>query len=287
MAEAGTANIRGIDIDKMAKSYEDENLIFKKDVKNMKTSSREIRWYSKSSGFLTASSPATISNVAEGARPFVLETSWTRNTSHVRKYFVESPTITMEDESDSEVQVVLDNLKDLTQAIAYQVDQRIWNVASENQSATNINSVTTTAAWDGTEQNPYKDIVDAKKKIRQNTKRKINNGNLYVSAKGEADLLNWLVTENGTQTTNFSDDKVKNGVLTYIAGLNVKVSENVTPDYALVGDMNAAVSWRSFKPITSRVIKEEGIGKKIRVWEHGEAILERPKFLTLIDNTEA
>lgn len=284
---SGEQNIRGIDIDKMTKAYEDENLIFKKEVNVRKTSAREIRWYMKSSGYLSVDSPGVSSNVAPGARPFVVEQSWTRNTAHVKKFFLESPTITMEDESDSDVEVVLDNLQDITAKVAYDVDSRIWEVASESQSATNINSVSAGTAWDAsTGQTPMSDVSLALQKIRENTKRKVKNPTIYLTSKDETSLKVWLTENKGQYFTEMASNLVENGVLTRFGGCRVVVSENVTDDYAMVGDMSKAVTWKEFKPITSAIIKDEGIGKKIRVWEEGEAELERPKFLTLIDNTQ-
>ena len=81
---SGESNLRGINIDKISKDYLDVALIFKSLVKTVPTANREIRWYQKTSGYLTATSPASISGIAEGSRPFVLEQSWTRNTSYVK-----------------------------------------------------------------------------------------------------------------------------------------------------------------------------------------------------------
>ena len=286
--KSGQADIRGIDINKMAVAYQNEALIFKKLIRVSKTSAREIRWYQKTSGFLTQSSPAANKAVAEGALPFVNETSWTRNTSYVKKYFEESPMINMEDESDSDVQVFLKNLQDLTDSISYSVDADIWDVISESQSPTNINDVTATAAWDAASgQDPFEDIMEAIQLIREQTKRKLRNGVLLVSAKGEKDLLVWLVSTKGSSIPQFASEKVESGILTAIAGLRVIVSENVTADYALVGDLYQAAEYKQFKPLTTAIIKEEGIGRKIRVWEHGITILEKPKFISLISNTES
>ena len=285
---SGQAEIRGLQVDKVAKTYFSEAVIFKNLVQVTRTAAREIRWYQKTSGFLTTTSPAKISPVAYGARPFVLEQSWTRNTSYVKKFFIESPLITMEDESDSDVKVFRDNLKDLTEAVAYEVDSHIWDIATESQSPTNINSVTATAAWDAASgQDPFEDIMEAIQKIREQTKRKIKNGVLLLSAKGEKDLLVWLVSTKGASIPSFSSKKVESGALLNIAGLSVIVSENVTSDYALVGDLSEAVEYKEFIPLTTAILKEEGIGRKIRVWEHGVAILVKPKFLTLISNTES
>ena len=100
---AGQTLIRGLDIDKISKDMLEEASIFKGEVKNETTSSREIRWYQKTSGLLTATAPAKISQIAYGARPFVLRRTWTRNTSFTKKYLLDSEMIDMEDETDSDV----------------------------------------------------------------------------------------------------------------------------------------------------------------------------------------
>src|SRR3990167_10021666 len=157
---SGQADIRGIDIDKLAKGFADEENVFKRVCTVSKTSAREIRFYRKTSGFLdstdtTGITASQIANAAERARPVVVEQSWTRNTSYVRKYFVESPTISEEDIKDSDIDILAANLRDLTRAVANQVDIRIWNVLSESQSAVNINTTASTAAWDAASgQNP-------------------------------------------------------------------------------------------------------------------------------------
>ena len=130
---SGQAEIRGINIDKVSKDMFEEALIFKKEVKVESTSSREIRWYQKTSGYLTGGTGTPISPIAYGARPFVLEQSWTRNTSYVKKYMLDSPMINMEDESDSDVQVFMNNAEDLTAAVANDLDSDIWDVVTENQ----------------------------------------------------------------------------------------------------------------------------------------------------------
>lgn len=283
----GQADIRGLFIDKETKKYFEEALIFKNLVTTKSTPSRTIRWYQKTSGYLTATTPAAISPLAEGARPFVLQQSWTRNTSYVKKYMVDSPMINMEDETDTDVAVFQDNLIDIVDAVAYDLDSDIWDVASESQSPTNINSVTSTAAWDAASgQDPFEDIMEAKQKIREQTKRAIINGVLLVSAKGEKDLLVWLRSV-GSSIPMVAEKSVQDGSLLSIAGLKVIVSENVTADYAMVGDLSKAVEYREFTPITTAIIKEEGIGRKIRCWTHGISLLVKPKYLSLISNTEA
>lgn len=284
---AGQALIRGINIDKMSRDYFNEALIMKKEVTVMSTSSREIRWYQKTSGYLTTTSPAAIGGVAEGARPFVLEQSWTRNTSYTKKYFLESPLITLEDIQDSDVRVFLENAQDIAEAVAYQLDSDIWNVVSESQSPTNINSVTATAAWDAASgQDPAEDIFESVQKIREETKRNPTNVKIYVSAKGEKDLKTWIVST-GSNFTEAASNMVMNGSLTKFGGYPIVVSENITADYAMVADLSRAAEYHEFMPMTTRVIEEEGIGRKVRAWTNGITILVKPKYVTLISNTES
>lgn len=285
--KAGQADIRGIDIDKISKDMFEEALIFKKEVKVESTASREIRWYQKTSGYLTPTSPTRISPMPYGARPFILEQSWTRNTSYVKKYFLESVTIDMEDETDSDVQVFMNTADDLTAAVANSLDSDIFNVASENVTPVNINSVTSTAAWDAASgQDPYEDIAEAEQKIREQTKRPPRNLALYVSAKGYKDLKVWLVSTKGSSIPGFSSQLVENGVLLQFDGKRVVVSENVTADYAMVADLSMAVVYKEFVSLTTAIINDEGIGRKVRVWTHGIALLVRPKYVALIGNTE-
>ncbi len=95
---SGQADIRGLDIDKLAKGFADEALVLKKFQTVTSTKAREIRWYQKTAGFLdsvdtTGITASQIANTSDKSRPVVIEQSWTRQQSYVRKYFVESPVL--------------------------------------------------------------------------------------------------------------------------------------------------------------------------------------------------
>lgn len=281
---AGQTLLRGINLDKKARNYENEESIFYNEILKTKTSNREIRYYQRTSGYLTATSPADII-VSEGTTPFCLETSWTRNTVYTKKYMLDTPMINDEDEKDSEVRVFIENMQEVIAAIVNKRDGDIWDVATESQSPTNINSVTTVAPWDSASgQDPMKDISEALRKIRQQTKRKLRNPKLYLNAKSEEDLKVWLTTKVGTYFTEVASDVIKEGVVSRFAGCKIVVSENVTSDYALVGDMKEAVEYFELTPIGTAIIKEERVGKKVRVSTNGTAALVKPKYLALVSN---
>jgi len=295
---SGEQDIRGINIDKLAKGFADEANIFKKFVTLSKTKAREIRWYQKTSGFLdsvttTGITGSQISNVAERSRPTVVEQSWTRQTSYVKKYFVESPTISTEDIKDSDIDILATNVRDLVRAVARKVDLRIYSVLTEAAAATptvpNPTTVNTTAAvadgWNDTATgNPIKDILVGKRKIRQASYDP--EGSILLMNPIEHEfLLDFLISVKGSSIPGFSSEKVKSGVVMEILGTNVVVSENATTDYVIQWVPSRAATWKSFMPLKSVVMNDPGIGKKIRVWEEGECLLTDPLAVHVITDT--
>ncbi len=283
---AGQALIRGLEIDKVSKDLFEEALIFKKEVKNENTPSRQIRWYQKASGFLTPTAPAKISNIAYGARPFVLRRTWTRNTSFTKKYLLDSELIDMEDETDSDVQVFINTAEDLTDAVAFDLDGDIWDVVSENQSPSNINDVTSAAAWDAASgQNPYADVTEAEQLVREQTKKNPVL-KIYLNAKDHKSLKDWLVTVKGSSIPGFSSQLIDNKPLLTFDSKQVIVSENVTADFAMVGNLERGAIYKEFMALRTWIITEEGIGRKIRIGTNGITLLVRPKYIALISNTQ-
>jgi hypothetical protein len=285
------ADIRGLNIDKLAKGFADEAIVLKNYVTNSATNAREIRWYKKTTGYLdstdtTAITATQINNVAPKAVPVAVEQSWTRQTSYVRKYFVESPMISEEDIKDTDIDILATNVRDLVRAVAHQVDVRIYNILTESLSPSAINTAAATGTgWDdATNGNPILDILLGKQKIRANGYDP-NGAIIFINSIEEKNLLNYLITVKGSSIPQFSSAKVGSGVLMEILGCTVVVNEAATTDYALLFVPQRAATWKGFMAITSAVISEPGIGRKIRVWEEGECILTDPKAVHLVTDT--
>ena len=298
MAVSSEAAIRGIDIDKLAKGFADEANVLKNFVNLSTTSAREIRWYQKGAGFLnstdtTAITASQIYNTSSKSLPVVVEQSWTRNTSYVKKFFVESPLISEEDIKDSDIDVLGTNIRDLVRSVVNQVDIRIYSVLIEAAAATPTtpnptNTLTTAATADGWDDevtgNPILDIMVGNRKLRAQG-LDISNVVLYINPIEHQNLLNYLINVKGSSIPNFSSEKVQSGVVMEILGNKVVVSQNATTDNALQFIPNVACTYKSFMPLKSVVIDDAGIGKKIRVWEEGEAILVFPKAVHQITDT--
>lgn len=288
------AEIRGLDIDKLAKGFADEVLVLKKYVNVSKTNARQIRWYQKGAtpatyGFLdsvdtTNITASQIANTSSKSRPVVVEQAWVRDNSYVRKYFVESPFLSEEDIKDCDIDILATNVRDLVQAVANQVDIRILAVLGDTL-GTGGNASTTASTgtgWDDTAAgNPITDLLTAKEKIR--TFRYNPEGAiLYIHPGDHHSLLNFLINVKGSSIPQFASQKIESGVVMSLLGLKVVVSVNASEDTAVVFVPKRAATWKEFTPLSTAIIDDPGIGKKIRVWEEGECILHDPLAVSVI-----
>lgn len=285
--KAGQIDIRGLDIDKLVKGYADVEFIFKQYLANSSTSAREMRWFQKTAGVLdstdtTGMTSSRIYNVAELTTPEVAGPSFTRNTSYSKKYFVESEWLSEEDIKDTDIDILSQTIRDLVRAVSNQVDVRIFNVLTESQSPSNINSqnVTGGALWTGGSANPILDLLSGSKAIQLNN-YDISNLVVLMHPTEYMSLLNYIITTKGSSIPQLASATAGSGVLMTIVGQRIVVSPNVTQGYVVQFVPQRAATWKSFTPITSAIKVEEGIGRKIRVWEEGEALLTDPKAVTL------
>lgn len=283
-------DIRGLDIDKAVKGFALIEYIFKNDCTQSSTTADAIRWYQETAADLTATAPSVIANVSPLSIFPTLEVSWTRNVSYPKKYAAEG-FISMEDMKSSDIDVVARTLLRLTRAVVKAVDTDIWNVMTESQSPSNIQTFATTAVggdqWDAASYagNPIKDIIHAKKLLADQGYNP-EGASLYLSTQDYENVMDWLIAGKGSSIPSFSSEKVRSGTVMQILGLNVKVSPNVTTDYAAVVIPQVACTWKSHTDTTSAAIEERGIGTKFRVWEMGIAILTDPKAVVLITDTQ-
>lgn len=289
---SGQALIRGIDIDKLAKGFANEAFVLRQFVTVTKTKAREIRWYKKTPGILdsvdtSGITGSQIKNVSERSRPVVIEQSWTRQTSYVRKYFVESPLISNEDIRDSDIDILATNVRDLVRAVSNQVEIRIYEVL--NDALGTGGDVGTAAAsgtgWDDASGgDPIKDLMLAKTTIR-NANYDPEGAIVYMSPTDHSNLLQYLITVKGSSIPAFSSKKVMTGVVQELLGLNIVVSSNASADTVTTFVSKRAATYKSFMGLTTAVIDDPGIGKKIRVWEEGEAILTDPSAVFVTTDT--
>jgi len=279
-------NLRGIQVEKAVKGFALVNYMFKTDVTTASASADSIRWYQETATDMTATAPAVNANLGRLSTFPYLEHSWTRNTTYPRKYGAET-FVSLEDIKTADIDVLGRMLLRLTRSAVKQVDSRIWDVLTESRTVVNINSVTSTAAWDaGSGQDPVEDVLEALMDIEQNN-YDTSQAVLYLSPKDKKSLITWIISTKGSSIPAFSSQRVVDGTIMEFVGCRVKVSNNVTADYALVvGNPKQACTWYSVQDTTANLIEDPGLGTKIRVFEIGEAVLTDPKLCSLISNTQ-
>ena len=290
------ADIRGLDIDRMVRGFADEELILKPYLLNNKTSSREIRYFVKTAGFLDSpdTTGITASQIITSSKslPVVAEPSWTRASAFVKAFKVESPWISNEDIADNDVDMWATAARDLARAVANQVDIRCYDVLADKVTSVpgDGGNVPTGGAvadgWDDTATgDPVTDFLTAQNSIRS-YRYKPQNSVAYMHSDDYKNLVNWIINVKGSSMPALVDRLISGGVLMNFLKTDIVVSNNATTDYVVFFVPQVSASWKSFMPIKSYVIDEPGIAKKIRVVEEGEAILHDPNSVYVLSDTQ-
>ena len=280
------ADIRGIDINKLVEGFAEEGVILKNYCRVMTTTAREMRWFAKTAGFLASPTTTTITttligNTSSKSLPVVIEPSYTRTTSYVKKYFASSPLISLEDLKDCDPDVWGDMIKDTARAVNYQIDARIQTVMTAGGCGT---AAATGNGWNvDADGDPITDFENAKLSMRTygyDTSDVI----AYMDPINAKWLIRWLINVKGSSIPAFSSDKVSSGRLMELLGVKIVVSQLATADQVTFFIPNKAIIWKEFMPLTSAIINDEGIGKTVRIWAEGEAIRPNPFAVYLLSD---
>jgi hypothetical protein len=283
---AGMAEIRGIDINKLVEGFADVDIVLKKYVRVINTTAREMRWYSKTAGYL--SSPTTtgmttdLIETSAKSMPVVIENSYTRNTSYVRKFFASSPLLSIEDLNDCDPDIWGDIVKDAVRAVNKKVDSRILTVLDASGCGT---AAATGNGWNvDADADPMLDFLAAIESI-ENYGYASNDLIAYMNPAEKKWLLRWLITVKGSSIPGFSSSKVENGDVMQFLGVKIISDPNRPTDTVTIFSPSKAVIWREFMPTTSAIIDEPGVGKTVRVWCEGEAVRPNPYAVFKLTDT--
>lgn len=287
---SGQADIRSIYIDKMVKGFADEELVFDRYVTQTSTSARKVRYFQKTSGFLSSvTTTGTTANFGSGidqlARPMVLRQTWTRNETEINTFFFESALISEQDIKDNDVNILATHLRDITRKVLKDVNDHIYNVMTENQTPVNIQTTASTAAWNaGSGQKIVTDIETAKRKIRTYNYEPTH---IFLSPTDYASMIIHFIENEGANVPGFASQRVQDGVIQEILGLMVVVSNSVAADSMCIANPKQAVTLYTFSDLRSAEIREEMIGSKFRVKKECLAVLTDPLAVHLTTNTQA
>ena len=283
---AGMADIRGIDINKLVEGFADVDVVLKKYVRVVTTAAREMRWYSKTAGYLT--SPTTtgmttdLIETSAKSVPVVIENSYTRNTSYVKKFFASSPMLSIEDLKDCDPDIWGDIIKDAVRAVNKKVDARLLTVLDAAGCQT---AAATGNGWNvDADADPMLDFLAAIEAI-ENYGYSTNDLIAYMNPAEKKWLLRWLITVKGSSIPGFASGKAESGELMSFLGVKILSDPNRPTDTVTIFSPSKAVIWREFMPTTSAIIDEPGMGKTVRVWCEGEAIRPNPNAVFKLTDT--
>jgi hypothetical protein len=280
----GMADIRGLNVSKIVTGFALQEYKMKQLCVIESSSSWQERYFQETSTELTGGTGSAVKGVPRGATFPHGQPSWTQQNSYMLKHGMEGH-VYWEDAKANDIDTVRRTLLRISRAVAKSVDDDIWDVITEGQSASNINSVSVTHEWDDhTNATPIDNILEAMRAISEQNYNPYKNGYLLVNAESFQHLLAHLIETEGSNIPQFSSEKVTNGQVGKLLGLTVVVSETVTDDYAAVVVAKEAATWKQVQPLTVRTIEEPGVRYTIRAWEIGVCQLKNPKAVTLLDN---
>ena len=280
----GQADVRGLDVDKFIKGFENESFIFRNFLTVSNTAAREMRWFQNLSANTldsTDTTGITASQVrsAFGSLPAVAEQSTTRMTSYAGHFALETPWFTYADIKDSDPDMLGLNIEGIRRGIANQIDFRILDVLSGTCLLSG--SAAGTGWSDLTNGNPFLDLLSGSVEIRKKG-YDISNVVAWLHPNQFKDALNYFVTVKGSSVPQFASGKVEDGVLTKIANVRIVVSNNCTAGQVFMIVPQRAATWKTFTPITAVTKEEPGVGVKVRAWEDGEVLFTDPNAAFLI-----
>ncbi len=275
--------------EKDIKGFAKKRYVMKELVMSVSSNAWDNSYYQKTATSLTGRSGSSVEGISRGGDFPFLERGVTLKHAVITQYGGEG-VIYWQDILTSNIRIEAETISDVTDAVVYSVDGKIYYVLSENDTPSLINEVAITAGfeWDSdtiANRDPVFDIARAVEAI-QTDRYPILSSGLGFIAMNEA-TFTYLLTNSKVlnhPTFKLADGMIKNGVLGRILGLSIHVTPVVTNDKVLVGMKKRCGTWKQTHPLTVDVIKEPQKKYTIRASEIGVCQLTDPQALCLITN---
>lgn len=285
----GMADIRGENISKIVKVFEQKKFKLKPLLLNLKSTNWTETYYKEDPTILTAGGTRNIKEIGRLSAFPTVERSWTKVSADHFKYGDEG-IISMEDILTDAFNVQARTLDGIAESIINAIDIAIY--AALTADATTSGTVNTVSEWDNAavaSRDPIQDIVRGEEAMLENNVDVVGGGSgiLLTNPHDYASLImNSKVINNPSFKTA---DVVSNGVVGQIANLRQVVSTSVTADEAMIIIDQEAATWQSVVSLTTAIITNTestaGISTLIRSWEIGQIQITNPKKIYTIENT--
>jgi len=283
--ETGTADLRAEVVDKTIKGFATAAYKFKQAVTISTTSAWKNTFFRENPSALSSPSGNNIKGIPRGSNFPQAVVEWEKVETYIEKYGLED-NIFWEDILTNDVDVMSRTMFRIAEGVAKAVDDEIWDVLTESQSPSNIQSISCTYPWDhATSAAIIDNLMEAKQKIGEYN---YSTANLmcFISEKDHRSVVNYLA-EKGSQFPTIGTEMAKNGRAGKLVGINFVVSNSVTASYALVVAPKICATWKQAVPLQSTTVKDDYKGTRIRAVEMGVTQLTDPKACVLLDGTQS
>lgn len=291
VTETGQVALRAEAIDAAIRDLAQQEFVMKQVVTVSSSSAWRESYWRETAGELAAAGVQAIRGVPRLTNFPELTPSWTRVSAYNEKYGG-TITIAWEDIVTDEIDVMARSMVKVANAIANSVDTQIWNVLTENQSASAINTIAVAAGseWNSAtiaNRNPVADILNAIREISiDNINPYARQSYLLVNPTSFSDLMaNSDIVKH--PTWEGSKEIMSNGRAARLLGLQVLVSNVVTADYASIFVGQLCGVWKELAPLTTETVEKKGISRTINAFGAGVTQLSNPNAVCLLSNVRA
>ena len=276
--------------DKDIKGFAKKRYVMKDLVMNLTTDAWTNSFYQKTATSLEGGDFHPIEGIPRGANFPYVERGTTLKSAVILQHGGEG-VIFWQDILTSNIRVEAETISDVTDAVVYSVDKKIYNMLTEDDAGGTVNTLAIAAGseWDSAtiaNRDPVQDFLNAIREITIDRYPILTSGMGYIVV-NETDYANIMGNSKviNHPTFQLAEGVIKNGNLARLVGLGIKVSPVVTADKALVVMAKKCGTWKSAQPLRVDVIIEPQKKYTIRASEIGVAQLTDPEAVCFITNT--
>ena len=275
--------------EKDIKGFAAKRYVMKELVMELQTSAWTNSFYQKTATSLTGGTGSAIEGIPRGADFPSVARGTTLKSAIILQHGGEG-VIYWQDILTSNIAVQSETISDVSDAVVFSVDNKIYNMLTENDAGGTINTVAIAAGyeWDSdTIQNrdPVQNLLDCIREITIDRYPILTSGQGFV-VMNETDYA--LMMGNSKvlnhPTFKLAEGIIRNGNLAMLVGLRIKVSPVVTADKMLIVMAKKCGTWKVAQALVVDVIKDPQKKYTIRASEIGVAQLTDPEAVCFLTN---
>jgi len=286
MAEvAAQQSLRKEFVDSVVKQTAMQTYKFKQAVSIVSTSAWKNYFFREDTTILAGKTGNATKGIPRGAEFPQASVSWTKIQTTIEKYGLED-NIPYEDLISDDLDVRDRTLIRIAEGVAKAVDDEIWDVLTESQSPSAIQTIDIgrVNGWDGASAAVIDDLLHAKQLIAEKN-YPTENLMCFVNPHDYRKIMNYLA-EKGAQFPSIGNQVATNGVQGKVAGITLVVSNSVTASYALVCVPKRCATWKELVPLRTTTKEDPYKSMTIRSVEMGVTQLTDPEACVLLTYTE-